>query len=127
MATLYSTQDKVEASELLFRSMTENSADIIIRQDAESNIIYITPSVFGTTGYTPEELTGTQLFELLYEEDVPAVKTAYSELLQSQSKPVRNEFRIKHKDGKVLWMEGSMVNMLEVQGVTSIIVNLRDV
>lgn len=122
-----SAQDKVEASELLFRSMTENSADIIIRQDAEGKIMYITPSVFETTGYTPEELLGRSKFELLHEDDIATVKTAYAAVLQSLSKPVRHEFRLKHKDGKILWMEGSMVNMLDVPGVTSVIVNLRDV
>ncbi len=127
MAKKNKAQNKVEASELLFRSMTENSADIIIRQDAKGKIIYITPSVFDTAGYMPEELLGLRIFDLLHGDDIALVKAAYTSVLEKQAKPARHEFRMKHKDGKILWMEGTVVNMLNVPGVTSVIVNMRDV
>jgi PAS domain S-box-containing protein len=127
ITTTVIAQQKIDASELLFRSMTENSTDIIFRKDADGKILYISSSIRRITGYNQQQLLNHYLFEFLHEDDVPAITAVHKTVLVSPDNSVKLEFRLKHANGRLLWMEGMAVNMLGVAGVESIILNIRNI
>ena len=53
------------ASEQRFRVLVESSADVVCTTDGET-ITYLSPSVTCVLGFTPEELVGTKLLDLLH-------------------------------------------------------------
>ncbi|MBK9016547.1 MAG: PAS domain S-box protein [Saprospiraceae bacterium] len=114
-------------SELLFRSMIENSGDVIARKNMEGIITYISPSVERVMGYTQEEQIGHYPSEFLWEEDLEKTAKEFAVAIQNPGLTVSFVFRVKHKNGTPLWMEGSAVNLLHVAGVESVIVNMRDI
>ncbi|MFP3853568.1 MAG: PAS domain S-box protein, partial [Anaerolineales bacterium] len=72
---------ELRASEARFRSVVQNSQDLISILDAEGNYIYISPSMKGIFGHEPEELLHTNAFALVHPEDVAEVEATFAELL----------------------------------------------
>lgn len=118
---------KVEASEMLFRSLIENSGDVIMRLDEDGNILYTSPSAKRILGYPQQEQTGHSFAKFLVEEDIPVALHEFNTAIRNPGKPVTSNFRIKHKEGRTIWMESTLVNMLNLSEVQSVIVNMRDI
>src|SRR5215207_11172556 len=56
-------------SEERYRSLVQNTSDIITILDADGTIIYISPAVERMTGYKPEERVGTNAFDSVHPDD----------------------------------------------------------
>ena len=50
-----------QQTEARFRSLVQNSSDVVMVVDADSTVRYMSPSVEGVFGYDPAELEGTKL------------------------------------------------------------------
>ncbi len=57
--------------EKYFRTLTENSLDVLIILSREGNYIYTSATIKRMKGHTPEELRGRSAFEFIHPEDVP--------------------------------------------------------
>ena len=120
-------EEKLQKSEALFRSMIENSNDLILRQDRQGNVKYVTPSITSMAGYTQEEFCGRLPIEFLHQQDIVKAEEDFRYALNNPGKVVTGLYRMLHKNGSNLWMESKAVNLLDVPGVESVIVNIRDV
>jgi diguanylate cyclase (GGDEF)-like protein/PAS domain S-box-containing protein len=58
-----------QSSEARFRSLVQNSKDVICVLESDLTIRYVTPSVQAVLGYKPDELVGTNLDALLVESE----------------------------------------------------------
>ena len=65
----------VRQREVRFRSLVQNSSDVITVIDVDTTIRYQTPSVEQVLGYGPLELAGTKLTASLHPDDVPRALT----------------------------------------------------
>jgi PAS domain S-box-containing protein len=119
--------DRVEASEKRFKSLIENSADAIILIDQTANITFASQSVKRVLGYEPEELVGTNGFNIVYPEDIPLSRKSLGEVVASPGKTIRLENRLILKSGAIHWMEVEGKNLIEDPDVNGIIVNFRDI
>ncbi|MGQ9476768.1 MAG: PAS domain S-box protein [Actinomycetota bacterium] len=97
-------QRELEERERFLRRLTDNMLDLISQVDLEGRFVYLSPSNQRVLGYSPEELLGTHVFELVHPEDLPRVREAY---IESEEKltPGRVEFRARRADGTYLWVE----------------------
>ena len=66
-----SAESAARQSEARFRSLVQNSSDIIAVIGLDTTIRYQSPSVERVLGYRPEELAGTKLVALVHPDDVP--------------------------------------------------------
>ena len=66
-------------SEERYRSLAENTFDLICEVDAQAKFSYLSPNYLDVLGYTPEELVDTNIFALIHE-DRFSVRTASSPL-----------------------------------------------
>ena len=98
-------EDKVRESELRYRLLNEQATDAICITDASLKFIDINPYACEIFGYSKEEALQLSLPDILFAEDLAAnpVKTAALEL----GKTVRNERRLKRKNGTAVDMEVS--------------------
>jgi PAS domain S-box-containing protein len=71
-------EEALRASEERFRSLVQNSTDVISVLDREGRICYINPAVEQYLGSPPEELIGKDAFEVVHPDDVPMVMDACS-------------------------------------------------
>ncbi len=110
-----------------FRSLVQNSSDVVTLLDADGTIRYQSPSIERILGYDPEELVGDNAFHYVYPEDLGRVETAFAEGLKDPRRRPSAEYRFRHKDGSWVWLESVGTNLLGDSGVGKYVVNSRDV
>lgn len=108
------TEAALEDSEKRYQLLAENVTDAIFTSDMELNVTYVSPSIEFLLGYTPEELVGRSLIELMSPESVWTAIKAVKEALEAEkiadqtktrgeSPPL--EIKLKRKDGSMVWTE----------------------
>ncbi|HET8666450.1 MAG TPA: diguanylate cyclase, partial [Terriglobales bacterium] len=120
-------QRTLQQSEERFRTLTDNSSDIIAIVDAEGAILYLSNSIEHVLGYPRQQWDGHTVLELIHSEEAPV----FAEMLHriSRTSDSRNtaEFRFRHEDGVWRHMEVTARNDLSTQNVGGIVVNARDI
>jgi PAS domain S-box-containing protein len=120
-------EEELLRSEEYFRSLIENTSDIIVVLDAEGILRYVGPSVERNSGHKPEELIGKTLFEFAHPDDIQA---SAKDLAYATSRPgvaQYAEIRIRHKNGSWHYYEASSNNLLDNPAVLGIVINARDI
>jgi PAS domain S-box-containing protein len=97
-------------SEQRYRALAETATDMIARHGFDGRVEYVSSGCRNVLGYSPSELVGIDPYELIHEEDAPAVR-AFHEALLNGTERVRMVFRQRHKDGHDVWVE-SLGNLL---------------
>ncbi len=121
-------RDALERSEAYFRSLIENSSDILAIVDGEGRIRFVSPSVTRVLGYRPEEVVGTSLFTLVDPDHLAAAMESFAAVMQSAERlPTPAEYRVRHKDGSWRRVESVSQNLLENPAVRGVVINVRDV
>jgi diguanylate cyclase (GGDEF)-like protein/PAS domain S-box-containing protein len=119
-------KEALERSEEYFRSLTENTLDVIHVINADRSTRYVSPSVTRLLGYRPEELVGRSAETLIHPEDVDGVV----EMLRGIPRGAASdhwEFRVRHRDGSWRTFEGVARNLLEDPVVAGMVINSRDI
>jgi len=108
------TEAALEDTEKLYRLLAENVTDVLFTADMELTLTYVSPSAELLLGYTPDELDGKSLIELMTPESVwtaiEAVKIALEQEKLTDQSQTRGEappleIQLKHKDGSLIWTE----------------------
>jgi diguanylate cyclase (GGDEF)-like protein/PAS domain S-box-containing protein len=117
----------LEANERRFRSLIENSSDVVTVVDAEGVIIYDSPSGERVLGYAPGERVGANAGDFVHEDDLDRVVTLTERVIEAGGTVAHVEMRIRHHDGTYRWMDTSVTNLLDVPNVGGLVANYRDV
>jgi diguanylate cyclase (GGDEF)-like protein/PAS domain S-box-containing protein len=119
--------DKLRQSEERFRSLVQNSLDIIALCSADGVLSYLSPSIKKVLGYAVEDLLGQDLIGLIHPEDRPRVRACYAQQVRPGKVAARVEFRMRHADGAWHTMDALLSNHLETPSVAGIVINARDI
>ena len=96
------------------RTLSEAGNDIITQTDAGGIITYISPSVEKVTGFTPSELVGRSVADVLGYAAARALEDAVrGALLNSEAGPKSVEYSVKHKAGQIIWLESRVIALLD--------------
>jgi len=110
-----------------FRSLVQNSSDVVMLVDIDTTIQYVTPSAERVLGYNPAALIGTKLTNLLHRDDVPAVLAFFSEATKHSGVTPTVEWRARHRSGPWLHLETIGNNLLDDPNVGHMVLNTRDI
>jgi PAS domain S-box-containing protein len=121
------TERALRESEARFRALIENSLDITAIVDAESVVLYVSPSVARILGYAPEELIGTTALNIVHPDDVEAVGAIFAVATTDPGVTRMDEFRARHRDGTWRVMEAVGLNLLDDPAVRGMVITARDV
>lgn len=116
-------QTALRQSEEHFRTLIENSSDVITILDAKGRITFESPSVERVLGYSQEALIGRNAFDLIHPNDLPPVLEAFS----GEKFAAAVEYRFRHRDGSWRVLESMGRNLLGDPHVGGIVVNSRDI
>ncbi|MEI9920580.1 MAG: PAS domain S-box protein [Bacteroidota bacterium] len=118
ITALRQAQQKLAESEKLYRLLATNSKDLITlyRADEEATRVFISPSVKDILGYTPEELIGKSPFDIIVEEDAKRMQEVTHKTTLS-GRPAAVEYRIRRKDGTIIWMESYSHPFFDAEGI----------
>jgi diguanylate cyclase (GGDEF)-like protein/PAS domain S-box-containing protein len=113
--------------EARFRSLVQNSSDVITVVDADTTVRYQTPSVRLVLGYDVDDLLGTRLIDLVHPADVSKALGLFEEerTVGAVAPPV--ELRARRADGRWVDVEAVGDNLLGDPNVGGIVVTLRDI
>ena len=121
------SRQALQESELRFRSLVQNSSDIITILGADGTIHYESPSIERILGYKPENLVGKNVFEFVHPDDMPRIEAVFREHLPVPGSIHPLELRFRHNDGSWRTLEAIGNNLLHEPGVAGIVVNSRDI
>ncbi|MCC7369407.1 MAG: EAL domain-containing protein [Chloroflexi bacterium] len=125
------TRKRAEAalrqSEDRFRSLVQNSSDLMTILGADGIILWHSPSVDRVLGYAPDALTGASLYDLVHPEDAARVAATFASCSTDASAQATVDFRCRHADGSWRYLEAIGSNLLSHPTIGGIVVNSRDV
>lgn len=117
--------EEKKATERRFRSLVQNSSDLICLLDPHGTLVYASSSADDVVGH-PLRLTGPDLLDSIHPSDRGAVTDALSGVRRSRAPKTLPEIRFVRDGGSVIWAEVVITNMLEDEDVNGIVLNIRD-
>lgn len=119
--------EKLRDSERYFRSLIENTSDLITVLDGNGIIRYESPSLERMLGYRQEERIGKSGFDLIHPDDMQAARELFDRGIQNPGVAQIMELRFRHKDDSWHLLEITGINLLNDPAVSGIIINSRDI
>jgi diguanylate cyclase (GGDEF)-like protein/PAS domain S-box-containing protein len=110
-----------------FRSLVQNSSDIISILERDLTIRYETPSIERVLGYAVEDRIGRDLLEIVHPDDVASVRQALQLVVAREGGEHRFEHRVRHADGSWHVVQAIAKNMADAEAVGGVVVNYRDI
>ncbi len=100
------TEEALQQSESLFRTIAENAGDLILIVDyPELNTLYVSPAFQKLLGYSVHELDDHNSLAMVHEEDLPLIHRATEAMLRDGVNGVISELRYRHKNGAWHYVE----------------------
>ncbi|MCK4339137.1 MAG: tetratricopeptide repeat protein [Candidatus Cloacimonetes bacterium] len=120
-------EEALRESEEKYRLVTDNITDIVSMCDKNAAFVYISPSCQTILGYDPESLIGLPVYTLVHPDDLSYIKT----IIQEKTERLEDAsaiFRMRHKDGHILWFETGGRLLLDSEGkLQGAVFNTRDI
>src|SRR5207249_4320969 len=114
-------------SEAHFRSLVQNSGDVVVLADAQGVVRFVSTSIDRFFAYTATELEGQPFSELLHPSDRLAFAAGLKKALTASALPVGVVCRFRHKLGSWTHCEVTITNLLHRSSEPALVLNIRDV
>ena len=94
----------VAESEARYKLLAEHATDIIMRQDVDGHVLYVSPACRQLLGYEPSELTSVGPLHFVHPDDETVARNAHEVVFRNPlSLPV--QYRLCRSDGSYTWFE----------------------
>ena len=110
-----------------FRSLVQNSSDVITLIGGDGLIRYQSASVERILGFNDTQLIGTPFGELVHPDDRTQVLRKIDEAINIIGPPIAIECRLRREDDSYCPVEVTMTNLLGLPAVQGLVLNTRDV
>jgi PAS domain S-box-containing protein len=121
-------EEELRNEEHLFRTLAEQSSDIIVLTNRKGIIFYENPAIEKALGFRVEERIGSNLFDLVHPDDVKSLTDASLVLAKDKSaSTLQSEVRLRHRDGSWRTFEITANNIVQDKLIQGGLVNLRDI
>ena len=113
----------IDTGERRLLALVRNSTDVVAVIEPDSTATFVSPAV-AALGWSPDELIGRPLLDLVSPQDQPTL----ARLLTASSSDMHSlQIRMRHRDGRELVMEGSLVNQCDDSAVRGWVLTVRDI
>lgn len=113
-------------SEQRFKSLVQDGSDLIAILDRKGNYKYVSPTTKQILGIDAEYFIGKNAFDFIHPED-KAITYREFDGLAHQKRLQLSPFRFINAEGKYVWIETVVTNLLDDSSVEGIVCNSRDV
>jgi diguanylate cyclase (GGDEF)-like protein/PAS domain S-box-containing protein len=123
-------RNTVRESEDRFRALTEHSTDVILIADRSGKIKYASPSVLTVLAVPGASLVGTNMIDLVHPDDFAKTMHTGARSVACGQHPRQNpivEFRLRHAEGRWLYFECVVRNLIQHKNIGGIVYNARDI
>ena len=118
---------ELRESEAHFRSLVQNSGDVVVLSDARGTVQFVSTSIDRFFAYSATELNSQLFAELIHQEDRPVFAAGWKRALAASAHPVTVGCRFRHKLGSWTHCEITITNMLNHSSPQAVVLNIRDV
>jgi PAS domain S-box-containing protein len=126
-ARLRAAETELIRREKYFRTLTENSLDVLCILNRDGNFLYTSPSIEHALGYKPEELRGQNYLARVHPDDLRLVQEAFQLALDHPERTVKIQFRHQNKNGEWRHLELVGQNRLQDSEIGGLVADCRDV
>ena len=116
----------LQQSEARFRSLVQNSSDVVAVLDAEGRILYESDALRRVLGHDPATRLGRRFVQDVHPDELEWFTTLAAGLAQAAGERTA-EFRLRHADGSWRWVDTIGLNLMADPAVGGIVLNFRDV
>jgi PAS domain S-box-containing protein len=120
-------EEELEQSETRFRSLIQNSSDIIQILDRENRLVYSSPAIYKILGYPEDSQNNRNILDLVHPDDRDRVAADLKEVYSRTNPGTPTEYRMLTASGDSLYVESIGVNLLDVPGVNGVVINTHAV
>jgi len=120
-------EQKLLQSEERYRALTENISDAIVLVNKDFELEYISPTTERISGYSASQAKSKLVFDFIHPDDVKVERELFAKAYNSPGVPFQKQNRIINSSGKAVWVEGTIVNLLDNNHVESYVINFRDI
>lgn len=113
-------------SEIRFKSLVQNSSDIVSILDDRAYYIYSSPAIKRLLGYEPEDMMGKNAFSFIHPDDVINIKYFLQNRHTTDTLEL-SPFRFKNAEGEWRWLESTISDMSLTPEIQGYVFNSRDV
>jgi PAS domain S-box-containing protein len=117
-------EEEVAESEAKYRSLFETASSGVAIINLKGDFVLVNEALCSMVGYSQKELIGSNFANFVHPDDGPRLLELFVEALTGQYKHPTLEFRIIHRDGRILWLYSSptaLVQQNETIGFSAII------
>ncbi|MHA1985157.1 MAG: PAS domain S-box protein [Promethearchaeota archaeon] len=125
LKNLNSSEEKLEAYEDIYKNIINNLLDIVIVLDLKGNFLYVSPQIYGISGFKPEDIIGRSGFKLMHPDDIKKAADVLKEAINKKNK-IYIEYRTIHKDGHYIDVSASG-RIVNIEGEDRIFAIVRDI
>lgn len=120
-------EEELKKRETLFRSLIQNSPDIIQILDREKRLVYNSPAFFKILGYPEGSQTSRNVLDLVHPEDRERVAADLDGISARTNPQTPTEYRMLAADGSYRYVETAGMNLSGVPGVEGIVITTHPV
>ena len=119
--------EHVAGTEARFRSLAQNSSDVITIVDRDLNVVYQSSAVARVFGLDPSALLRRPLADWIHPDDAAAMLDALTGLMSDGQDSRLVECRLRREDGSWRDVETAISNLVDDPSVNGVVLNSRDV
>ncbi|MDZ7679878.1 MAG: EAL domain-containing protein [Acidimicrobiales bacterium] len=120
-------EQRLARSEARFRSLVQNSSDVVAVIDEKGSLSYVSPAVGPMLGFRAEELVGTNIMRLLPADEVSRAMKLLDGITAEPFEQLNVEMRLRDRDGTWRNVDVTISDMRAESAVQGIVLNVRDV
>ena len=121
---LRSAQERLRQSERRLQAVIESVADVITVVNRGGVILSQSDAVRRVLGYKPEELVGRRLFDLIHDDDLPVIYSAFFNVIEGFRTTATVQFRHQAFDGSFRPIEATMDKLRDTSS-PSVVMSMR--
>jgi two-component system, cell cycle sensor histidine kinase and response regulator CckA len=120
-------EQALKRSEEYFRSLIENSSDIIVIVNDQASFTFVSHTIERILQYRVDEVLGRTCFDFVHPDDRSTMAQALKQAQVSTTVPTLAQLRIRHANGTWRTLEAIGKRQLDEEGRMSIVINARDI
>lgn len=115
-------------SEVRYRSIVENTSDLIAILSMDGTFIYASPNYADTLGYDPAELVGHPWAPLIHPDDLPMLTQFAEQITHTNISMTSPEYRVRTQQGEWRWYDSAAACVRDSDGNPLYLVSIgRDI
>ncbi|MCH8477034.1 MAG: EAL domain-containing protein [Wenzhouxiangella sp.] len=112
----FRAEQRATRSERRYQQFIEHSQAIVYTFDRDGRYTFVSPSITDLTGYRSDQVIGQSYTEFVHPDDIERLTPAVRSALRENRPTAPMEYRVKARDGRILWHRSIMAPIRDRKG-----------